>query len=195
LILKYNFRTVQTVDETKINYPKVNFIFPPIQRAFTLIELMVVIVIISIVLTFTTLSIGDGGKQRTLQREAERFAALLTLASEQATMQAQELGVSLGTTQYQFWQLQQRDWQPLPNDELLRLRTLPAGMVLTVEIEGEKAELSQLADQVKQPVLMILSSGEMTPFVIKFRMETDETPAYVVRGELTGEMTLHHVEK
>ena len=180
-----------------LNYLNVNSLFPPSsrQRAFTLIELMVVIVIIGIVLTFTTLSIGDGGKQQALQREAERFVALLTLASEQATMQAEELGISLGTTQYQFWQLSQRDWRPLPNDDLLRLRHLPAGMILMAEIEGEKVELPQLVDRVKQPLVLLLSSGEITPFMVKFRMDADEIPAVMVRGELTGEMTLHHVEK
>jgi len=175
----------------------VNSISPShtLQRAFTLIELMVVIVIIGIVLTFTTLSIGDGGKQQALQREAERFAALLSLASEQAAMQTEELGISLGATQYQFWQLYQRDWRPLPNDDLLRLRHLPAGMILMAEIEGEKVALPQLVDQVKQPLVLLLSSGEITPFVVKFRMDADETPLVEVRGELTGEMTVHYVEK
>jgi general secretion pathway protein H len=163
------------------------------QRAFTLIELMVVIVIIGIVLTFTTLSIGDGGKQQQLQQEAERLIALLQLASEESVMQAQELGVSFGAAQYQFWQLQATDWQPLPNDDLLRTRKLPPGMILTVEIEGNELELS--ATHTTRPVLWLFSSGEITPFVTKFQMQTDAHLFYAVRGELTGEMRLQHEEK
>ncbi|MEZ5671166.1 MAG: type II secretion system minor pseudopilin GspH [Thiotrichaceae bacterium] len=165
------------------------------QHAFTLIELMVVIVIIGIVLTFTTLSIGDGGKRQQLQQEAERFIALLSLASEEATMQAQELGVSFSATQYQFWRFQLPDWKRLIDDEILRQRNLPPGMILTVEIEGEKITLPETQDHSTQPMLLLLSSGEITPFTARFQMQTDAQLFYTVRGELTGEMTLQHEEK
>lgn len=176
------------------NSPDFHRLMTP-QRAFTLIELMVVIVIVGIVLTFTTLSIGDGGKRQQLQQEAERFIALLSLASEEATMQAQELGVSFSATQYQFWRFQPPDWKGLIDDEILRRRNLPLGMILTVEIEGEKITLPETPDHSTQPMLLLLSSGEMTPFVAKFQMQTDTQLFYTVRGELTGEMVLQHEEK
>lgn len=163
--------------------------FPPkIQRAFTLLELMVVIVIIGIVLTFTTLAIGDGGKQQALRHEAERFTALLQLASDEAVLQGRDLGVSLSATQYQFWQLNAQEWLRM-DDEILRMRAIPTGMQLQLDMDGEKVDLPPTLDKISQPTLLLLSSGEITPFTVRFFMENDVT-AVAVRGELTGVMTI-----
>lgn len=161
---------------------------PKTQYAFTLIELMVVIVIIGIVLTFTTLAIGDGGKQQALRQEAERFTALLQLASEEAVLQGRDLGVSLSETQYQFWQLNGQEWQRI-DDEMLRIRSLPAGIQLQLEMDGEKTDLPLTLEKTSQPALLLLSSGEITPFVARFHMENDATTV-TVRGELTGTLTV-----
>lgn len=165
-----------------------NIFLPKTQRAFTLLELMVVIVIIGIVLTFTTLAIGDGGKQQALRHEAERFTALLQLASEEAVLQGRDLGGGLSATQYQFWQLQGKEWRVV-DDEMLRIRTLPAGMQLQLDMDGEKADLPQTLEKISQPALLLLSSGEITPFTARFYMENDATRV-TVRGELTGTLTI-----
>jgi general secretion pathway protein H len=163
-----------------------NFFPTKTQAAFTLLELMVVIVIIGIVLTFTTLAIGDGGKQQTVRHEAERFTALLQLASEEAALRGRDLGISLSATQYQFWQLNGQEWQRL-DDEMLRVRTLPAGMQLHIAMDGEPVEMPHTLEKVTQPALLLLASGEITPFIIRFAIEESNV---AVRGELTGVVTI-----
>lgn len=165
-----------------------NIFLPKTQRAFTLLELMVVIVIIGIVLTFTTLSIGDGGKQQALRHEAERFTALLQLACDEAVLQGRDLGVSLSATQYQFWQLNGQEWQVL-DDEMLRMRVMPMGMQLQLDMDGENADLPQTLEKISQPTLLLLSSGEITPFTVRFYLENDATTVSV-QGELTGTLTI-----
>jgi general secretion pathway protein H len=60
-------------------------------KGFTLLEIMVVIVIVGIVLSFMTLSTGSDRRAEQLEREAQRIVTLLQLASEQAVMRSEQL--------------------------------------------------------------------------------------------------------
>ena len=65
------------------------------QSGFTLLELLVVLVIIGILLTMASLSVGGGGEQRQLREEAERITALLALAADEAILKNRELLLSV----------------------------------------------------------------------------------------------------
>ena len=75
------------------------------------------------------------------------------------------------------------------DDEILRMRAIPTGMQLQLDMDGEKVDLPPTLDKISQPTLLLLSSGEITPFTVRFFMENDVT-AVAVRGELTGVMTI-----
>ena len=62
-------------------------------RGFTLIEILVVVVIVAITVSIALLSIGLARDDRTLQTEAQRFAALLEVALDDATLQGREYGI------------------------------------------------------------------------------------------------------
>ncbi|NJO14429.1 MAG: type II secretion system minor pseudopilin GspH [Thioploca sp.] len=95
-------------------------------KGFTLIEIMVVLIIIGVVLSFVTLSVGNGRQTQQLQQEAQRLASLLTLASQEAILQAKELGVAFTPEGYRFYEWQgQTKWQALNNDDLFYPRILP----------------------------------------------------------------------
>ncbi len=146
---------------------------------FTLIELMVVIVIISVILSFAMLSIGDGGISRKLEIETQRFSSLVQLASEESIMQAKEMGLAFEKNAYHFYVLHGDKWQSAQND-IFRPRTMPPGIEIDISLEGIPIEENE------KPQLFILSSGELTPFEVIFKAEN--VPAYQVTGTATGKV-------
>jgi general secretion pathway protein H len=156
---------------------------------FTLIEIMVVIVIIGVILSFATLSIGSGGLEQKLEQEAQRLASLLQLASQEAIMQSQEMGVSFEPHRYEFYILQGQQWQKLTaSDNIFRPRTLPVGIQVEIRLEGEPIILNEVKNT---PQLLILSSGEFIPFeIIFFVEEVNENLRYLLKGSTIGEMSI-----
>ena len=61
-----------------------------------------VVVIIGILVTMLTLSIGVTGSDRDLEREDNRLRALVSLASEDALLQGRELGLTFLEDGYEF---------------------------------------------------------------------------------------------
>lgn len=161
-------------------------------KGFTLIELLVVVIIISIILSFATLSINQGGAARQLEQEAQRLASLLRLASQQAILQGQEFGVSFDQDEYRFYQLQGQAWQILQED-IFRPHTLPSGLHLELRIEGAPVTLGETCQKSTcLPQLLLLSSGEFTPFAVMFTVPVDNSLNYQLTGTATGEMIIQH---
>lgn len=154
------------------------------ERGFTLMELLVVLVIIGIIVSFAGLSVGQHSS-RSLQDEAERIYNLLRLASDEAVLQGNELALQFGRQDYRFMFLNGADWQPIEDDKLLRARELPPNLEVALEVEGAKANFS---DEENPPRILVLSSSEMTPFVLTLRLEDDE--GYRIEGNLNGKLTL-----
>lgn len=154
------------------------------KAGFTLIEVLVVMVIIGVMVTLTTLTVGDSGEQR-LKREAQRLSALLRLAQEEAVFQSQQWGLSVHADHYQFSLWQHPGWQVVKDDDRFRPRSLPQGVQMELQLEGTPLHL----DETARPQILILSSGECTPFELTFRDETDN--AYQLRGNLFGEFSIH----
>lgn len=159
-------------------------------NGFTLIEILIVIVIISVILSFATLSIGTGGLAPRLEQEAQRLASLLKLASQEAIMQSKEMGVYFESDGYRFYVLQEQEWQALTGrDDIFRPRTLPPGMQTVIDLEGTPVIVNEATT--KTPQLLLFSSGEFIPFEVLFTAETDERLRYRLTGTATGVMRVH----
>ncbi len=162
-------------------------------NGFTLIEIMVVIVIISVILSFAMLSVGDGGQARKLEQESQRLASLLTLASQEAIMQSKEMGISFNQNGYSFYVLREHKWQILTvRNDIFRSRILPLGMQVEIHVEGEPIVLDKEANNT--PQLLLLSSGEFTPFTVTFIAESDITLRYQLTGTVTGAISITNNE-
>lgn len=153
-------------------------------RGFTLLELLAVLFIIGIIVSFAGLSVGQHSS-RALQDEAERLHSLLRLASEEAVLQGRELAVQFSRQDYRFMSLDGADWLPIEDDKLLRARELPPSVEVELQLEGVKADFGNAENP---PRIFVLSSSEMTPFVLTLRMAEGE--AYVLEGGLTGKLDL-----
>ena len=169
------------------------------RSGFTLIELLVVIVIIGIVSAVVMLSAGLlGSAERELAEEARRLEALVELAEDEALMQGRDFGLELLQSGYRFVEHdpQSRQWFELAGDELLRPRQLDDGLSLALFLEERRIELDARAadigsgeedeDEEKDeerderdgeddyaPHVLILSSGDVTPFHLSILRESD----------------------
>ncbi len=180
------------------------------QRGFTLLELLVVLVIMGIMVGFAVLGLGKHSDQR-LVREANRLRNAIALAREQAMLEGREYALGLWQNGYAFYELHEPGpgeqppeppppgkeappaWQPVTSDPLLGRHSLPAGLQLVLELEGQEVVLDHKPPE--KPQVFLLSSGEMTPMVVRLRpvqgepgLETvDETRAEeVLRYDLLG---------
>ena len=161
---------------------------------FSLLELLVVIVIISILFTFTTLAIRGTSPEELIQTEALRLDRLLQLALEEATLKGQEYGLEFSPDGYRFLLYVEDSWLPLEQDKLLRERLLPENMEFELEIEQidvliekESTNTEKEDEDKPDPQVFLLSSGEITPeFSVRLVMP-GVTTSYIVSGSVDGE--------
>src|ERR1700722_4171393 len=95
-------------------------------RGFSLIEIMVVLVIISIVVSIALLAVGDFGASRKIKIAAKQFADLIPLLEEKALLQPTIIGININAQGYQIYQLNNNKWQAI-SDPLYRFRLWPKG--------------------------------------------------------------------
>ena len=185
----------------------------PHSTGFTLIELMVVIVIISIMFTFATLAIRSDSPEDIIHREALRFERLVELALEEATLRGEEYALEIYIDGYRFYRFE-NTWIPLSDDTLLKDRELPEDMEIEMSLEETEIIIDPAAsmqtlgdseddtdsdtdmsaaddttevDEVK-PQIFLLSSGEITPeFDLRFYMFGTEA-SYFIRGRFDGSL-------
>jgi general secretion pathway protein H len=148
---------------------------PAVDRGFTLIEVMVVVVIIGIVVAGALLSIGTAGRDSQLERERDRLVSLIEYVRERAALQTVEYGLRCQQDGYQFVQYDTRksQWLEDPLDDTLRARPLPPGLTLRLEVEHKAIVLplraaakkqATAAEQQLTPQVMLLSNGDLGDF-------------------------------
>lgn len=164
------------------------FAFPGFRppRGFTLLEVMAVLVIMGIVMTFVALSTGGDRRGEQMEREARRLIALLELAGEEAVMRSEQLALRVGENDYEFMILDNNEWVAIDNERPLRPHTLAEGIEMRLELEDNPPP-GLSAENSEQPQVFMLSSGEMTPFIITFFAEQSEQ-RYSVKGSLLGRL-------
>lgn len=174
---------------------------PPPGRTngFTLLELLVVVVIVSILFSFLTLSIRSNSPEDLIKEEAHRLNRLLQLALEEAVLRNTEYGLQFNLHGYQFLQLNENNWQIVDTDKLLRKRELPLEMEIELAVEQIDiiiADVSENSDndfgtkEKIKPQIFLMSSEEIIPeFSARFTIPGVET-SYVVKATLYGKHTV-----
>lgn len=151
-------------------------------RGFTLIEVMVVVVIVGIMLTFASLSLNVGTSPA--ETEAKRLAALARLAAEEAVLTNTELALRLGRDGYRFQTLGENGWQDLEDDPTFRPRRFGAPLVVEGEIEGDPVSFS--GEQA--PAVFFLSSGEVSVFRLGIAEDRPDAEPHWLEGRADGEI-------
>jgi general secretion pathway protein H len=174
---------------------------PRFSRGFTLLEIMVVIVIVGILATFAMISMGVLGRDRDMQDQAERIWAVINQVREECELQGFDVGLRVGTNNYDFLRFDARRqlWLPIVDDDLLSARELSPGLRVRLWLEGREVVLKErlgpettttkeketgadnkdnkedkdAKDKKKEspPQIMILSSGDVNSFDLQFERE------------------------
>lgn len=137
---------------------------PAKTRGFTLIELLVVLVILGSLIGLAVFSTGIAGPGRELRNEAERLSGLIGVLLDEAVLDNREYGLSFTREGYRVlrYDPQRAEWQALDR----QAHRLPEWAELSFEVEGEALSLAT-EDSAEAPQLLILSSGELTPFRLR----------------------------
>lgn len=164
------------------------------QTGFTLLEIIVVLLIIGLLVGAVSLSLGT--RERPLEAEAERLAALLRLAGQETLLTSTPTAVGFHAEGYRFYQYQDEDWHLL-TDGPLRPRQLDHDFKLELrflEDDDTLVNLPYLAyedDQRLLPRVYFFPGGEITPFELTMGVETVER-RLTLRGSIQGEILLDH---
>jgi general secretion pathway protein H len=154
---------------------------------FTLIEVMVVVVIIGVLINLTVLSLRSRSPADQLNEESQRLKSLIEIASEEALLRSSLIGVDISETGYGFLRLEKETWQPV-NDTLLRNRELPEEVHISLTLAQPPSD----DEEKRTPEIILLNSGEITPFDLKISsIHIDDY--YRLSGDETGELTLDRV--
>jgi general secretion pathway protein H len=172
-------------------------------RAFTLIEILVVITIVAIIVSIAVLSLGVLGDDRDLREEGRRMITLVQLAQDEATMQGREYGIEFMTTGYRFVEFDPflNLWGEIIGDDTLRMRTLPEGTEIDLYVEGQRVLLEPEPAQFEKPDdnsigsgiadyaphILVFSSGDMTPFEVRI-LQTELDQEVVLESNLLGDI-------
>lgn len=154
------------------------------QRGFTLLELIVVIVIIGVLATAVTLSLGNRSLSDTLDAETRRIEKLIELASDDALFRQRELGFWSDGERYGFLVLTDGLWQPYRDSEPLRERRFEPPVEGRLYVEGQPVPPPD--PLAPQPPVLLLSSGEVTPFVLRLGVPGDRTLDRELRIDALG---------
>lgn len=184
-------------------------------RGFTLIEVLVVIVIVGILMAVAFLSFGILGDDDNMDREARRLSSLIQLVTDEATTQGRDFGVEFMTAGYRFVEhdplLDQ--WFEVTGDDYLPQRNLEEGLEFELTLEERRILLHTEAQETAReeeeeyepslfnrlenrdltddylPHVLILSSGDVTPFDLRIIRDTDRRELLLTLS-LAGELEI-----
>lgn len=164
-------------------------------KGFTLIEVLVVLVIVAAMAGLLVFSFQDSSQQQ-LRREASAFAALLNAAADEAVMRGMEIGVVIDGEGYRFvvFDPETRQWQKAAASGLAEHK-FPQRYAIEFALDGSEVD-PQVIERIKllaersenerlRPSILILSSGEITPFKLTLRTETDNAESSSTPGAIS----------
>lgn len=182
------------------------------QSGFSLLEILAVLVIIGFAMNLVVLTLNDQDEEQ-LEQEALKLYTMINLASEYAVMNQFELGFHIdeNTNTFELLAFNGEKWVVISEQDVLKphqfsefinvelvLEDLPWGeenllqqvdwrQLLNSEDEESLLELEKM----KIPQVLLLSSGEVSPFQIELELkENDRAKPYFIKGELMAPVEL-----
>ncbi|MGL5947597.1 MAG: type II secretion system minor pseudopilin GspH [Aeromonas sp.] len=173
-------------------------------RGFTMLEMMLVAMLMGLMATGVTLSMGGAKGDRELEQQARSFMVRLQQAQEHSVMDGALLGLRIEENGWQFMRrdkTQASQWLAISDDKVLKAITLPEEMRLNLTLEGfdwlpenkESASDRPLDEKERAPQILIFPGGELSPFTLTFtQQDGDEEYRRLVLGDELGTLALRY---
>jgi general secretion pathway protein H len=165
-------------------------------KGFTLVEILVVVVIMAIVISFAILSVGTTGRDTQLDEESRRIEGLVGLLHERALLEGRDFGLRIEPAAYEFvvYEPRRDRWMPLDQEHEFRHRDLPKGLSFQLQLDSQIVVIKPIDRNLTNdaampgPQVAIAASGEGTPF--RLTLLRDGTAAQAsVDGDALGKVS------
>ena len=153
-----------------------------LQRGFTLWELLIVVAIVAITLSMIQFSMGLGDENRDLKRVGKDLGKLFQLLNQEAVFESRNFAISVKDKGFLVLEFDGGAWSAVDDSFFTRIKMA----------ESQRSELI-IGDLVidisaktePPPHILILSSGEMTPFEWRIQDEYSQF-GIVLQGNMLG---------
>ena len=183
------------------------------EGGFTLIEIMLVLVLLSVSSMAVIMSLPESRDDH-LEEQASRFYQLVQLLNEDALLNGMDYGIYFNQErqEYRFMILTSDGWQPLEKSRFFTEVKIEKDIEFEMELGGSAwadddrlFEPGSLFDEdmfadvekdkkPKPPQVMVLSSGEVTPFLFRlFPAKVSgnlDNQTWLIKADESGVITL-----
>jgi len=176
-------------------------------KGFTLIEVMLVLLLMGIAAGYVVFNAFGASKSDLLKSQAQRLQVIVDMASDFAVLNQQQLGIRVEQEDnaYFFVYLDEdNEWQRLEGEKIYDTYTLPEPFTITLNLDdlpwdtedrlfdrgifdenlsvsSDGVDIGKDEDKkLPPPQILIMSSGDITPFTLTFNYEGDfdDEPVY-----------------
>ena len=154
---------------------------------FTLVEILVVLIIVSVMSGIVVTSLPSSFQNSDFDEESLRLKTVIELIREESLTRASEYGLDTDKDNYSFFVYNEieQNWTKLTTKPYAEHK-LANGILLKTTIEDNELILSDEEDEessvLNAPRILLLSSGEMTPFEITIALGRDKTRTLISDG-------------
>jgi general secretion pathway protein H len=156
------------------------------QRGFTLWELLVVVAIVAITISMMQFSVGLGDQTRDLKRIGKDLGKLFHLLNQEAVFEGHNFAISVQEKGFVVLKYEEGNWTPAEDSFLSRFK-MTESQISELVIESQVIDISPKSDP--QPHILILSSGEMTPFEWRIRDKLSQF-GILLQGNMLGSVLM-----
>jgi type II secretion system protein H len=152
------------------------------QRGFTLWELLIVVAIVAITVSMMQFSMGLGDDHRELKRVGKDLGKLIHLLNQEAVFESRNYAISVQEKGFIVLEYDGSAWKPAAGSFFTRFK-MAETQISELIIEDKVIDISEKTEP--DPHILILSSGEMTPFEWHIRDQYSNS-GIVLEGNMLG---------
>jgi general secretion pathway protein H len=152
------------------------------QRGFTLWELLIVVAIVAITISMVQLSVGLSDETRDLKSTGKNLGKLFHLLSQEAVFESRNYAISVQDQGFIVLEYNEGEWVRSGQSFFNKIKMTESQRSELI-IEDQIIDISTKTQA--KPHILILSSGEMTPFEWRIRDQLTQS-GIVLQGNILG---------